>query len=54
MVSNKSKLILTSMFLVLFLWSCILGGKSSINLISIFIFALGIKIFATTLVSKNK
>lgn len=41
-VSTKSKLILTGMFLVSFLWSCILGGKSSINLISIFIFAIGI------------
>lgn len=54
MISNKSRLILTAIFLALFLWSCVLVGKGSVNLISIFIFALVIKNFATTLVSKNK
>ncbi|WP_161794379.1 hypothetical protein [Paraclostridium benzoelyticum] len=54
MISNKLKLILKGIFLGLFLWSCILGGKSSINLISIFIFAIGIKSFINTLVNKNK
>jgi len=53
-MSNKSKLIGISISLILILYSCILGGKSSFNFMSMFIIALGIKAFITTLVAEIK
>lgn len=52
MISNESKMVLSSTGMILLLSSCVLGGKSSFNFIMVWLIVMGIYNFTTALVAE--